>query len=65
MSFVSGEGEVGGRVCANGVTGFEGNAHPYKHNILRMDGKTSIADLPEVQTTMQKMAAPPSEPTAR
>lgn len=47
------------------VTGFEGNAHPYKHNILRMDGKTSIADLPEVQTTMQKMAAPPSEPAAR
>lgn len=47
------------------VAGFEGNAHPYKHNILRMDGKTSIADLPEVQTTMQKMAAPPSEPAAR
>ncbi|KAL1589439.1 hypothetical protein WHR41_01718 [Cladosporium halotolerans] len=40
---------------------FEGAAHPYKQNILRLDGeKSSIADMPEVQATMQKVAPPPA-----
>ncbi|KAM0720031.1 hypothetical protein Q7P37_004166 [Cladosporium fusiforme] len=40
---------------------FEGTAHPYKHNILRLDGeKGSIADLPEVKATMQKTASAPA-----
>jgi hypothetical protein len=43
------------------MTGFEGHAHPYKQNILRLDGeKSSILDLPEVKTTMEKTAPSPS-----
>ena len=43
------------------LAGFEGAAHPYKQNILRLDGeKSSIADMPEVQATMQKVAPPPA-----
>jgi len=42
-------------------TGFEGPAHPYKQNILRLDGEeSSILDLPEVKTTMEKTAPPPA-----
>jgi hypothetical protein len=43
------------------ITGFEGTAHPYKQNILRLDGeKSSILDLPEVKTTMEKVAPSPA-----
>jgi len=42
-------------------TGFEGHAHPYKQNILRLDGeKSSILDLPEVKTTMEKTVPSPA-----
>ena len=43
------------------VTGFEGHAHPYKQNILRVDGeKSSILDLPEVKATMEKTTPAPA-----
>lgn len=43
------------------MTGFEGHAHPYKQNILRLDGeKSSILDLPEVKATLEKTAPPPA-----
>jgi hypothetical protein len=41
------------------TTGFEG--HPYKQNILRLDGeKSSIVDLPEVKATLEKAAPAPA-----
>jgi hypothetical protein len=43
------------------TTGFEGHAHPYKQNILRLDGeKSSIVDLPEVKATLEKAAPAPA-----
>ena len=46
-------------------TGFEGHAHPYKQNILRVDGeKSSILDLPEVKATMEKTAPAPAAPVS-
>ena len=42
-------------------TGFEGHAHPYKQNILQLEGQqSSILDLPEVKTTMEKVAPSPA-----
>nr|OQO30490.1 hypothetical protein B0A51_01719 [Rachicladosporium sp. CCFEE 5018] len=35
---------------------FEGEAHPYPKNILRLGTETSIADLPEVQETLREAA---------
>ena len=47
------------------MTGFEGHAHPYKQNILRLDGeKSSILDLPEVKATMEKTAPAPAAPAS-
>jgi hypothetical protein len=47
------------------MTGFEGDAHPYKQNILRLDGeKSSILDLPEVKTRMEKTAPAPAAPAS-
>jgi hypothetical protein len=47
------------------MTGFEGDAHPYKQNILRLDdGKSSILDLPEVKATMQKTAPASAAPAS-
>jgi hypothetical protein len=34
---------------ANVTAGFEGEAHPYGKNLLKVGGQASIADLPEVQ----------------
>ncbi|MCJ1225237.1 54S ribosomal protein L23, mitochondrial [Toensbergia leucococca] len=31
---------------------FEGAAHPYKENLMKVDGKTRIAELPQVRTEM-------------
>jgi len=40
---------------------FEGHAHPYKQNILQLEGQqSSILDLPEVKTTMEKVAPSPA-----
>lgn len=36
---------------------FEGLAHPYKQNILKVQEHTRISELPEVKTTFQKAAA--------
>ena len=42
-------------------TAFEGHAHPYKQNILQLEGQqSSILDLPEVKTTMEKVAPSPA-----
>ncbi|KAK6436847.1 54S ribosomal protein L23, mitochondrial [Oleoguttula sp. CCFEE 5521] len=35
---------------------FEGEAHPYPKNILKLGTETSIADLPEVQETLREAA---------
>lgn len=43
------------------LTGFEGQVHPYKDNILRLGQTTSISYLPEVQATLQQQAAPLSQ----
>ena len=44
---------------------FEGHAHPYKQNIIRLDGeKSSILDLPEVKATMEKTAPAPAAPAS-
>lgn len=31
------------------MTVFEGEAHPYKENLLKIDGKTRMADVPEMR----------------
>ena len=36
---------------------FEGAAHPYKENLIRLDGKTRIIDTPEVKLKLLKEAA--------
>ena len=41
---------------------FEHAAHPYKLNILKMGGQSSISRLPKVQTTLRD-AMPPSDTT--
>jgi hypothetical protein len=52
---------MGSNETDNVTTGFEGHAHPYKQNILRLDGeKSSIADLPEVKATLEKTAPVPA-----
>ncbi len=33
---------------------FEGTAHPYKENVVKFEGKTRIAQLPEVQAELLK-----------
>jgi hypothetical protein len=49
------------RETDNHAIGFEGHAHPYKQNILRLDGeKSSIVDLPEVKATLEKTAPAPA-----
>ncbi|KAL2358709.1 ribosomal protein L13-domain-containing protein [Cryomyces antarcticus] len=34
---------------------FEGLAHPYKQNILKLEGRTRIAELPEVKVGLQSL----------
>jgi hypothetical protein len=49
------------RETDNHAIGFEGHAHPYKQNILRLDGEqSSIVDLPEVKATLEKTAPAPA-----
>lgn len=33
---------------------FEGAAHPFKENLLKVDGRTRIVDMPEVKTELVK-----------
>jgi hypothetical protein len=39
---------------------FEGLAHPYKENIVKVGNDSVIGNLPEVQETLQKAKAAPS-----
>ncbi|MCJ1484651.1 54S ribosomal protein L23, mitochondrial [Schaereria dolodes] len=34
---------------------FEGAAHPHKENLMKIDGKTRIADIPEVKSELLKV----------
>ena len=45
-------------------TGFEGHAHPYKQNLLRLRNDASIGRLSEVQATFQHVSLPPETPNA-
>ena len=36
-------------------TVFEGAAHPHKENLMKIDGKTRIADIPEVKSELLKV----------
>lgn len=36
---------------------FEGTAHPYKENVVKFEGKTRIAELPEVKADLLKAKA--------
>lgn len=40
-----------------GDLAFEGPAHPYKENLVKFEGKTRIAELPEVKTELLKAKA--------
>jgi len=40
------------------VAGFEGQAHPYKENIVRLGGKASMAQIPEVKAAFAQQASP-------
>ncbi|KAK0258131.1 54S ribosomal protein L23, mitochondrial [Friedmanniomyces endolithicus] len=37
---------------------FEGQAHPYKENIVRLGGKASMAQIPEVKAAFAQQASP-------
>jgi large subunit ribosomal protein L13 len=51
---------VGGGMIADGLgTAFEGAAHPYKENIIKVS-RTRIGELPEVKATLAKAVKAPS-----
>ncbi len=44
--------------CVWYAAGFEGQAHPYKENIVRLGGKASMAQIPEVKAAFAQQASP-------
>jgi large subunit ribosomal protein L13 len=39
------------------MTVFEGPAHPYKDNLMKVGGKTRIADIPEVKEELARASS--------
>jgi len=43
--------------CVWCVVGFEGQAHPYKENIVRLGGAASMVQIPEVKAAFAQQAS--------